>query len=331
MPKVVALSQPKRIEHFFVRVVDEKLDLQMDRRAARVDAVLTPDAVASEHGGLGAAVSVVLSDEERDAGRLRRETVDRAVNILDRAGVVVLHNALQPQLVAQAHSELCAKWDNLHAGYVLPYEQAYADVDGVGTRRFRECVSRGEGRYDMSLAEHEGEEDSEDAPASAALSSSGVAGAVVRACLGRRAIPFGNGVVVSLSGSADQPKHVDSPHLFDPRATGAEPPTGPGAHGDAGLAFVRGALPAHHLTVFTPLVDLTEATGCTRFVPGSHLTHTGGWRGPPPPAEELYEQLFPVRGCVVIFDCRVYHQGTGNTSGALRPIHYRVRLSHCPL
>ena len=162
------------------------------RRRRRLDEPLTP-AAAEALGGLEDAVSVAISDEERDAGMLRRSTVERAVDVLDRAGFVCLRNALDPQAVQEAHSEWASKWGTLYGDFVQPYEKAYGDMnmDGVGTRRFSECVSRGPGRYDMRFAEDDSgddEEQEEEAAALTALSESGVAGAVVRGCLGRRAV-----------------------------------------------------------------------------------------------------------------------------------------------
>lgn len=77
----------------------------------------------------------------------------------------------------------------------------------------------------------------------------------------------------------------------------------------------------HALCVFVPLIDLTEATGCTEFWAGSHkyskLLQKGG------------EQSLPggtlgsmKKGDALLYDYRTIHRGTANSSRSARPVCY---------
>lgn len=108
-------------------------------------------------------------------------------------------------------------------------------------------------------------------------------------------------LVVSNPGAADQSWHTDGPHVS-----------------------VTQHLPCHCLNVFVPLIDILSHTGPTSFRPGSqHLTRD---------FRNMYlaaffkKKLQPVqtpelkRGSVLMFDYRVLHRGTANTSSEPRPV-----------
>ena len=234
------------------------------------DTITTQSLREGAKGGdpMGALV-VEVADDERDRCALRRATKRRAAELLQRAGVVVLRNAAKPNDVRTAHGELEGRWQRLYTEFIAPYERAHAS--DVGPRRFKEVVTRGALRYDMSHnvdfgdgidggpdgdanaegnagteadkdgngeGEREGEAsggddddsgeggdgtaDEQPTSAGAQLAELGVASSIVRRCLGHSAVPFGSGCVFALPGATDGPKHVDSPHLFDPRKTGAD-------------------------------------------------------------------------------------------------------------
>ena len=95
----------------------------------------------------------------------------------------------------------------------------------------------------------------------------------------------------------------------------------------AAISF--GVLQPHFLTSFVNLVDLTDATGCTAFAPGTHRSKFGGWGGCADPPKKgrpedggEFVYLQPPKGSLVVFDCRIYHYGTANTGDTIRPLYY---------
>ena len=103
------------------------------------------------------------------------------------------------------------------------------------------------------------------------------------------------GLVLSLPGSDDQGWHTDGEHLFP----------GFGHH-----------TPPHAVTVFVPLVNLTEANGCPQFFVGSHVEAVAtalseGTETDPPVTAELST------GSALIFDYRLVHRGTGNSTAGM--------------
>ena len=226
--------------------------------------------------------------------QLTEDTVDWVVDTLSRAGVACLKNAVPAATVQRAHQQFAENWQALYTGLIQPYEERYGCV---GTCEFREVVSRGPGRYDCTHGLDKGELGGTHYARSALVEQ------LMTAALGDDSHQFGTGCVVARPGAEDQAKHADSSHLFDPKQMWA---------------------PAHHYTVFQPLVDVTPETGCTRFCLGSHITNSAGWSGPAPPADDRYVSLFVPAGSIVIFDCRIYHQGSANHSFHDRPIYYSM-------
>ena len=95
--------------------------------------------------------------------------------------------------------------------------------------------------------------------------------------------------------------HADGPHLFD--------------------ADVQ--LPPHAMTVFFPLIDLTNDNGPTEFCHGSHVRgreYAGG------ESDAARATRIPLAraGDAIIFDYRVWHRGTPNHSLVDRPVLYMV-------
>ena len=198
-----------------------------------------------------AALCRALSDDEQESQRLTPQTVAWAVATLNRAGVACLRNVVPADEVSAAAKEFASTWDAFLEGAVKPYEARYPEAS-VGSSRFKEVVTRGPGRYDVAGSalgggggeDEEDEEEEEEGLAGEYFAGSRCVKQVMTAGLGKGCTLFGKGCVVAMPGAEDQPKHVDSPHLFDPKATW---------------------LPAHHFTVFMPLVDITAKTGCTRY------------------------------------------------------------------
>ncbi|KAI2494928.1 phytanoyl-CoA dioxygenase [Fragilaria crotonensis] len=77
----------------------------------------------------------------------------------------------------------------------------------------------------------------------------------------------------------------------------------------------------HALCVFVPLIDLTEATGCTEFWAGSHkyskLLQKGGEQSLPGGTIGLMK-----KGDALRYDYRTIHRGTANSSRSARPVCY---------
>ena len=108
-------------------------------------------------------------------------------------------------------------------------------------------------------------------------------------------------------GAAEQAHHADGP-----------PVTRDEWRQHAGAAAATWLnLPAHALTVFVPLVDLSAANGATRFYPGSHLVQThAALRAEADEAGSSAGAGAPVAlaglgaGDAIVFDYRLFHAGT---------------------
>jgi ectoine hydroxylase-related dioxygenase (phytanoyl-CoA dioxygenase family) len=124
---------------------------------------------------------------------------------------------------------------------------------------------------------------------------------LLRLLLDERMVLHAFGAVVSHPGAAAQHVHSDHPPLFRMVGSGI---------GEMGL-------PPFAVTVAIPLVDVDEAIGTTRVFVGSHL-HGEPTRFTPPVDPELRA------GDCLLFDYRVFHGGTANTSDRPRPLLYLV-------
>jgi hypothetical protein len=145
---------------------------------------------------------------------------------------------------------------------------------------------------------------------------------VIKSVLGDNCRRLWKGFVVTEPGTADQAYHPDGPPV--PREVWE-------AHEPEALQQ-HGALPAHCLTVFVPLVSLVDGSpGATKFLPGSHhevlnnaamhaeAEDPGSTGGAGSPAT-----LHVAAGDAIIFNNRVRHAGSANTSGSRRPLLYLV-------
>ena len=75
-------------------------------------------------------------------------------------------------------------------------------------------------------------------------------------------------------------------------------------------------LPPYYLTVFIPLVEITQQNGPTEFIKGSHQY---------PIVDETKADIFSPLvspGDIIIFDGRVLHRGTPNKSDSEKLIAY---------
>lgn len=117
--------------------------------------------------------------------------------------------------------------------------------------------------------------------------------------------------VVLSSDLGPQAWHADGPHLFD---------------------STTGQLPAHALTVFVPLVDLTAENGPTEFKLGSHVRgceyQPEGDEGVDCVAADASasatRSFHAAAGDAVVFDYRLWHRGGANASAADRQVLYLV-------
>ena len=148
---------------------------------------------------------------------------------------------------------------------------------------------------------------------------------VVRRVLGDDAHMLFNGLLMTISPSAEQLWHADGEHLF----SGTHPDTV--ADGRAADGAAPEALPAHCINVFVPLVDLTLDNGTTEFCLGTH-NDTGissdivwqrqGWRDAIGHTAPPVAMTAPA-GSVVLFDYRVLHRGLECREGQpRRPVLY---------
>jgi hypothetical protein len=117
---------------------------------------------------------------------------------------------------------------------------------------------------------------------------------VLRQLLGENLVIDSFTCVLAMPGAADQEVHRDRDSLFP-----AQPD-------------VEAHLPPYAVTVVTPLMDLTPATGTTELFPGTH--HGGEANGS--------ELPYVDRGGCFLFDYRLLHHGTANKSDYVRPVLY---------
>ena len=102
-----------------------------------------------------------------------------------------------------------------------------------------------------------------------------------------------HGVVLSRPGAPAQSWHRDSGHLFNQM------------------------LPAHAVTIFVPLVEITPQMGRTSFIPQTHLDKQASDKKPHvTPAIPL--------GSWLAFDSRIVHRGEANFGKEDRPLLYFV-------
>lgn len=165
---------------------------------------------------------------------------------------------------------------------------------GVGIRNgFKEIVQRHENRYEMPYRMTE--------IGSLMYADTPIIKRMVSSILGAEYHIPNVSLVLSDSGAMDQGWHADGPHMS-----------------------VEEVLPCHCLNVFIPLVDVTAANGPTSFRPESH--HMTIDLKKKFLAAFMKKTLKPVctpelrKGSILLFDYRVLHRGTANTTAEARPI-----------
>lgn len=120
--------------------------------------------------------------------------------------------------------------------------------------------------------------------------------------------------IVMADNLGAQAWHADGPHLFEAPDV---------------------QLPPHGVTIFFPLVDLSEENGPTEFAPGSHVrgheyagaaaeAQDGEGSGEAGTATTATRTPLAKAGDAIVFDYRTWHRGTPNCSEADRPVLYLV-------
>lgn len=102
--------------------------------------------------------------------------------------------------------------------------------------------------------------------------------------------------VLSLAGASNQNIHRDCPPLFEDEA-------------------LHAALPPYALTVIIPLVDIDLNCGSTSLWPGSQKHFSRQSVNFDNPTLPLVK-----RGCIYLWDYRLFHAGAANNSSVSRPI-----------
>ena len=124
---------------------------------------------------------------------------------------------------------------------------------------------------------------------------------IVRSVLGNDCALSMSGIVYSLPGSVPQAWHRDGGHLTPSDCTA----------------------PAHALTVFCPLLDVSSGLGSPQFIPGTHVMSDEDCNS----ADHRVAQFEPFLSTdCIIFDYRLLHRGMPNTctDNTTRPLFYCV-------
>ena len=227
--------------------------------------------------------------------------------LLEYAGVALINGAIPRARALETGRAACAIADEVRAAVRA---RGFDPEDATKPFRFAEACSRGAGRLD--LRQYKMDELSK-LPQDTWLP-------IVNTALGGDARLLCSGLVVTQPGTAEQAWHADGPPV--PREEwqrhGVDCPPPPAT------------LPAHALTVFVPLVDLTAENGPTAFLPGTHASVTSAAL-----AEEAREagssagagahvRLEADAGSAILFDYRTFHAGGANRGDRPRPILYFV-------
>ena len=213
---------------------------------------------------------------------------DRACDLLRDAGVVVLRGALSNESVSVLKDVMIEAdriMKTLEAHPLKPLERDFE------TFAFCEACGRGLKRVDVAV-------DTKEALSAARRVVSNLFGGT-----GDEVREDASGVVLSLPGSRLQRWHRDGSQLYE----GYE------------------ALPAHAITAFCPLVDVTDDLGPTQFLLGSHHASSEDPRYVEPSLSTLpYAAPNLKEGDVVLFDYRLIHRGGANKGKIQRPVFYKV-------
>lgn len=243
--------------------------------------------------------------------------------LLKFAGVCTIRNAVELGVVSACHS---SAEDLVESVRDLVRDRGL-DPDGPAGFQFRGAHQRDPGRLDVrnhaAMAE---------APFdSPQLGRDAVWMPLIHRVLGSDARLVWKGLVVTEPGAEDQAFHPDGPPVSREEWLLHEKRRPRGSSAPAINPPLTSPLPAHSLTVFLPLVDLSPANGPTAFLPGTHnrqmasstlaaeAQHAGSTAGAGQPA-----MLAINAGDAIIFDVRCQHAGSANRSQARRPLLYLV-------
>ena len=255
-----------------------------------------------------AQLSVDVPVEERKCSILSDATLEAARDVLLAYGVVCLRGVWQaePSLVNSLVDGLVDNYDEC-----IKLVGSRAGLTAADSFGYKQIVHRSYGRYDMLL-----EDDIAAKPLQSTLLDSVLGEADGKT---RTTQHWRHQLLSSLLGSDFKVEFTaallaqSGCHPQDPHADGAHPKEQPSATEAASL------LPPHAVQLFLPLCQMTYNTGPTEFWPTSHL-----------PSNAPFASLLPSipleanPGDAIIFDFRVVHRGTPNTSGKWRPILYQT-------
>ena len=221
-------------------------------------------------------------------------------------GVVHLRDVLDEASLRQIRSRASEHYSEILRRLLL--RQVMQNEPAVA--RYAECVERDGGRLDVR---HD-VQNKDDAVVRALALSSDELRRTIQNALGDDAelVAAGNVVAMSIEGwitsiggededtdvvLADhlgpQAWHADGPHLFDESAS---------------------TLPAHALTIFFPMVDLTEHNGATEFALGTHRKHHEHVVDGMSTSSATERAIYAHAGDCIVFDYRCWHRGLANAS-----------------
>ncbi len=177
--------------------------------------------------------------------------------------------------------------DELHDSFVTSYSHYFAD------KVFDDSLKVGDKRA-MVTVELDGPFNSVEYYANPLIMP------ILARLLGRDLILFSMGAVVSLPGAQRQRTHRDHRALFDDD--------------------VDAMLPSFTVTVGVPLIEMNNETGTTRVYGRTHRKNG-----------DLSDKdknlgINPVirKGSCMLFDYRIFHEGTPNNSKNVRPLMYNI-------
>lgn len=266
-----------------------------------------------------------VSDDERRAETLLPETLDAAKRLLAEYGVVCMRGVWRAKDEPQLITELVEAVNSNYEACVAAVKER-SGLDAQDSFGYRQIVHRSAGRYDMLLDEGvaleplpprlraavlgdaDGEED--EAPAAPAVRRKHWRRQLLAHLLGDGFDVDFTAALYAKTGCSPQDPHADGRHPLEADRVTA---SGDAAEDEPEL------LPVHALQLFLPLCDMTAAAGATEFWPTSHLPQNADFASLLP---SLPLEAAP--GDAILFDFRVIHRGTANTSGRWRPILYQT-------
>lgn len=262
-----------------IRVPHTRVSMEM----ASADPALAPQPVSIEE------LTVEISASEK-ASQMTQDSARAAARLLEKHGVCLLRNVLDPAAVSKLHDVTSRRFSEYKAALKSK------GIKITDPYQFSEIAHRSRFRHDMQLVnEQVGVEESE---LHAYQGRDAVWWPLVESILDQDARHVFTGAVVAMPQAESQGMHADGSHLFPGREE---------------------HLPPHCINIFVPTVDVTLANGPTEFWPGSQrqaLANKG--------ALSLIKSL-PLAGRIgdaIVFDYRVIHRGMANYDDEPRPVIY---------